>query len=147
MEKEVPPRTCASSDDRVAPVLECDELPSAAELRQAVRTRRPRQRLATEPPPPVGPLARAAIGLIHIYQRHLSMRLARTCLLEPSCSRYAELAIAHQGLFKGSIAAWRRLRRCRPENEGQIDYPKGAVLCHTKSSPSDASSTTSHVPN
>ena len=147
MEGEAPPRSRGPADARVAPVLEFDELPSAAELRRALRPSRPRQRLAVEPPPPVVPAARAAIGLIHLYQRHLSARLGRTCLLEPSCSRYAELAIAHQGLLRGVVATWRRLRRCRPENEGQIDYPEGAVLCHTKSSPSDASSTTSREPS
>lgn len=133
MEGEAP-QNRGPADDR-GPVLELDELPPAAELRRAVRTRRPRQRLEVEPPPPVGPVARVAIYLIHLYQRHLSARLARTCMLEPSCSRYAELAIAHQGVYRGSVATWRRLRRCRPENEGQIDYPEGAVLCHTKSSP------------
>ena len=117
------------------PVLRLDRLPPPAELRRAVRGARPRQRFAVKPPPPIGFGGRMAIALIRLYQRHLSSRLARRCLLEPSCSRYAELAIAHNGVIAGAVATWRRLHRCRPENEGTIDYPEGVQICPTKSSP------------
>jgi putative membrane protein insertion efficiency factor len=113
-------------------VFEGDALPPPAELRRALRTARPRQRLMVEPPAKVGRLRRAAIALIGLYQRFISVRSSRRCVLEPSCSRYAELAIARNGVIAGVIETWHRLHRCRPENEGTIDYPEGVKFCHTK---------------
>lgn len=109
-----------------------DELPPLPELHQAIREARPRQRLQVEPPLKVGLGRRLAIAVIGLYQRRLSARVGRKCMLEPSCSRYAALAIAHNGLWRGSREVWWRLRRCRPENEGKIDYPEGVRICPTK---------------
>jgi uncharacterized protein len=109
-------------------VIEGDELPPPVELHRAIRETRPRQRFEVVSPPRVGFVRRVALALIHLYQRHLSVRLHRKCLLEPSCSRYAELAIAQNGLLRGGREIWRRLHRCRPENEGKIDYPEGVRL-------------------
>ncbi len=36
------------------------------------------------------------------------------CRFDPSCSRYAKLAIAHHGLRRGGYLAIRRLARCHP---------------------------------
>lgn len=113
-------------------VFEGDELPPPAELRRALRAARPRQRLVAEPPVKIRRGRRVAIALVRFYQRFLSARLSRRCVLEPSCSRYAELAIAQNGVIAGVIATRRRLHRCRPENEGTIDYPEGVKFCHTK---------------
>jgi putative membrane protein insertion efficiency factor len=113
-------------------VIEGDELPPPAELCRAVREARPRQRLEVEAPARVGFGGRAVIALIRLYQRFLSGRLRRKCLLEPSCSRYAELAIAQNGVLRGSRETWQRLQRCRPENEANIDYPEGVRICLTK---------------
>jgi uncharacterized protein len=88
--------------------------------------------MEVEAPTGIGLGRRSIVALIRLYQRHLSKRLERKCMLEPSCSRYAELAIARNGLLRGSSETWRRLRRCRPENEGKIDYPEGVLICHTK---------------
>jgi len=113
-------------------VIEGDELPAPAELHRVIRESRSRQRLEVESPARVGFGRRTAIALIRLYQRRLSARLRRKCLLEPSCSRYAELAIAQNGVLRGSSETWQRLHRCRPENEGAIDYPKGVRICLTK---------------
>lgn len=146
MAGEVPPLDVHRFDrGGPVPVLECDELPPPAALRRALRRARPRQVMAVEATPPAGFARRAAIFLIHLYQRHLSERLARRCLLEPSCSRYAELAVAQNGVWRGTLETWRRLHRCQPDNEGTIDYPEGVRICPTKSSQSDESSTTSHA--
>jgi putative membrane protein insertion efficiency factor len=113
-------------------VLECEKLPSPAGLRRAVRGARLRQRLEVELPTKLGFGRRAATAFIRFYQRFISVRGSRRCVLEPSCSRYAELAIAHNGVIAGVIETWHRLHRCRPENEGTIDYPEGVKFCHTK---------------
>jgi uncharacterized protein len=65
------------------------------------------------------------VRVIRTYRRKISPRLRRQCVFEPSCSTYAELAIARNGVFSGLWETWRRLQRCRPENEGKIDYPIG----------------------
>lgn len=36
------------------------------------------------------------------------------CRFDPSCSRYAKIAIAHHGLRRGGYLAVRRLARCHP---------------------------------
>lgn len=111
-------------------IIDGDRLPSEDELKRLVRENRSRQALPVELPPlaSLSRARRAAIACVRFYQRHLSARLDRACVLEPSCSRYAEFAIAHNGVVRGSIATWKRLRRCRPENEGHIDYPKGVSV-------------------
>lgn len=68
---------------------------------------------------------RASIKAIHAYRREVAPRLSRKCVFDLTCSRYAELAIARNGVIRGSLETWQRLKRCRPENEGQIDFPKG----------------------
>lgn len=113
-------------------VIDGDELPLPPELHRLVREARLRQRLEVEAPSPPGRVRRIAIGVIRLYQRHVSGRLPRRCLLEPSCSRYAELAIAHNGVVRGCRETRQRLHRCRSENEGTIDYPKGVRVCLTK---------------
>jgi len=112
--------------------IEGDELPSTEELHRFVREARPRQRLIVESVPRPGLTSRGVLAAIGIYQRFVSPRLRRRCLLEPSCSRYAELAIAHNGLIRGGAETRRRLSRCRPKNEGKVDYPEGVQICLTK---------------
>lgn len=115
------------TEDKLPFVLEFEHLPSNGELARAIRSERVRQALPVGLPSlgTLGPSRRLAIALIHFYQCRISVRLARRCVMEPSCSRYAELAIAYEGLIGGAMSTWKRLRRCRPENEGCVDYPKG----------------------
>jgi putative membrane protein insertion efficiency factor len=58
-----------------------------------------------------------AIGTIHAYQRTLAPVAAFIgvrCRFEPTCSRYAEAAIAHEGLIRGGWKSILRMARCGP---------------------------------
>jgi len=66
--------------------------------------------------------AEIATAVIRIYQQEVACRLAsRVCRFKPSCSHYALGAIERHGLIRGCLIAWRRVRRCRPENPGGVD--------------------------
>ncbi len=61
--------------------------------------------------------ARVAIAGIHFYQRALSPALAgggAMCRFMPTCSRYAEVVIARDGIVRGGWSAVKRLARCGP---------------------------------
>ena len=69
----------------------------------------------------MSPVARAAVALIHGYQRGLSPLLGPRCRYHPSCSAYAVQAIQAYGILRGSaLAAWRILR-CNPLSHGGYD--------------------------
>jgi len=53
-------------------------------------------------------------GLIRVYQLFISPLLQPSCRFEPSCSHYAQEAIAAHGAWRGSIMTVRRLLRCHP---------------------------------
>ncbi len=59
-------------------------------------------------------LARALIGLVRVYRRWLSPALPPACRFVPTCSAYAEEALAKHGAARGSWLALRRLLRCHP---------------------------------
>ena len=58
--------------------------------------------------------ALAARGLIRFYQLTLSALFGRTCRHLPTCSEYADEAIARFGLWPGFWMALARFWRCRP---------------------------------
>ena len=61
--------------------------------------------------------ARMLIAAIHGYRSHLSPRakaMGVRCRFQPSCSRFAEAAIAKDGALVGSARAAWRLARCGP---------------------------------
>jgi putative membrane protein insertion efficiency factor len=62
-----------------------------------------------------------ALLLIRGYRRFLSPLLPPACRFTPSCSAYAEEAVAVHGAFKGSYLAVRRLLRCHPFCPGGSD--------------------------
>ena len=68
-----------------------------------------------------GPLARALIALLVLYQRILSPLLGPRCRFYPSCSSYAREAIVRHGALRGSWLTIRRLTRCHPLNAGGHD--------------------------
>lgn len=66
-------------------------------------------------------LAVAALGW---YQRWMSPLLPPACRFAPTCSEYARLAIARQGLVRGGLRAVGRVLRCQPVFAGGIDAPR-----------------------
>jgi hypothetical protein len=53
-------------------------------------------------------------GLIAVYQLLISPLLGPRCRFEPSCSHYAQEAIATHGVLRGLALAGHRLLRCHP---------------------------------
>jgi putative membrane protein insertion efficiency factor len=61
------------------------------------------------------------IFLLRAYKLLLSPFLGNHCRFYPSCSTYAETAVARFGIIRGLWLAGRRLSRCHPWHEGGID--------------------------
>jgi putative membrane protein insertion efficiency factor len=61
------------------------------------------------------------LAIIRLYQMTLSKILPPSCRFEPSCSRYAYMAIDKYGLLRGSWMGFRRILRCNPFNPGGYD--------------------------
>jgi hypothetical protein len=60
---------------------------------------------------------RAALSGIRTYQRHVSSWMpvfGVRCRFTPTCSRYAEVVIARDGVLRGGWMTVRRLVRCGP---------------------------------
>ena len=66
--------------------------------------------------------ARAMLAAIRVYQALLSPLMASPCKFYPSCSRYAQEAIAIHGAQRGGLLALKRLLRCRPGTRGGVDF-------------------------
>ena len=68
-----------------------------------------------------------ALRSIHVYQRALAPAAARIglrCRFTPTCSRYAEVVIARDGIVRGGAKALRRIVRCGPWTaQGTRDDP------------------------
>ena len=68
-----------------------------------------------------------SIDGIHLYQRTLAPIAARAgirCRFTPTCSRYAEKAIATDGVIRGGWKAVKRIARCGPWTApGTVDEP------------------------
>jgi len=60
-------------------------------------------------------------GLIRLYRYFVSPMLGPNCRFYPSCSCYAEEAIEHHGIARGSYLAARRILRCHPWHPGGYD--------------------------
>ena len=58
--------------------------------------------------------ARILIALVSLYRGTLGPLLGGACRFHPSCSQYAQEAIARHGARRGTRLALRRLLRCRP---------------------------------
>jgi uncharacterized protein len=78
-------------------------------------------------PPAEQASARLLLGGIHLYQATLSPRMAALgvqCRFRPTCSHYAEGAIARYGALSGSLRAAWRIVRCGPWTRlGTYDPP------------------------
>jgi len=62
-----------------------------------------------------------ALRLIWLYRYLLSPWVGNQCRFYPSCSHYAEDAIATHGFVRGSYLTVKRLLKCHPWHEGGID--------------------------
>lgn len=76
-------------------------------------------------------LSRFLRSLIRLYQRTLSPLVGNRCRFYPSCSHYADEAIALHGPLHGSVLAVWRLCRCQPLCRGGFDPVPGSALEET----------------
>lgn len=67
------------------------------------------------------PLGAVMIALITCYRYCVSPFLGQHCRFYPSCSAYAQEAIAEHGAWRGTWLALRRLGRCHPWHPGGAD--------------------------
>jgi putative membrane protein insertion efficiency factor len=72
------------------------------------------------------PLARSAsrwllLAFVRFYKIFFSPFLGGACKFYPSCSNYAQEAIALHGARRGAWLAMKRLGRCRPFTRGGFD--------------------------
>jgi putative membrane protein insertion efficiency factor len=81
--------------------------------------RRPMNAIAGGGHPPRAP--RILRGLFRLYRAALSPFLGPSCRFEPSCSRYAEEAIAVHGLWRGMGLGLKRIARCHPFSRPGLD--------------------------
>jgi len=61
------------------------------------------------------------VFLISCYKMVISPFLGHHCRFYPTCSSYAQQAIAEHGVFRGVWLAARRLSKCHPWHEGGAD--------------------------
>lgn len=66
-------------------------------------------------------MRRLMISLISVYRACLSPFLGNHCRFYPSCSHYAQEAIAQHGVVAGSILGLKRISKCHPWHEGGED--------------------------
>jgi len=62
-----------------------------------------------------------ALRLIWLYRYLFSPWVGNQCRFHPSCSHYAEEAIASRGLVIGSYLTLKRLLKCHPWHPGGLD--------------------------
>ncbi|MDR1297534.1 MAG: membrane protein insertion efficiency factor YidD [Deltaproteobacteria bacterium] len=62
-----------------------------------------------------------ALGVVWFYRRFVSPLKPRTCRFHPTCSDYAQEALARHGLFRGLWLSARRILRCHPFHPGGFD--------------------------
>ena len=60
--------------------------------------------------------ARAYVGLVEIYQAHISPNLGSfvRCRYRPTCSEYSRQAVQRFGLFQGLLLSVKRVASCTP---------------------------------
>jgi uncharacterized protein len=89
-------------------------------------------------------MTRILLALLAIYRRLISPALHAIspggCKFVPTCSEYAQVAIAVHGPLRGSaLAAW-RLLRCHPFTRGGFDPVPAAKKTDGFAQPANASS-------
>lgn len=66
-------------------------------------------------------MRRLLVYFVRAYRWLVSPMLAPACRFHPSCSSYAEEALARHGAWRGGWLAARRICRCGPWNAGGYD--------------------------
>ena len=61
------------------------------------------------------------LAFVRFYKIFFSPFLGGACKFYPSCSNYAQEAIALHGARRGTLLALKRLGRCRPFTKGGFD--------------------------
>ena len=84
----------------------------------------------TERRAPAGAGARAAMGVIRVYQLTLSSVAGRSCRHAPTCSHYAAEAIERHGAWNGFWLGLFRVARCHPWGGAGYDPVPGTVGHH-----------------
>lgn len=67
------------------------------------------------------------IALIQMYRWFVSPLLGPSCRFHPTCSCYAQEALARHGALRGSWLAVRRIGRCHPWHPGGYDPVPDAI--------------------
>jgi uncharacterized protein len=91
-----------------------ENMESAAE-----RWRPEARRCTTKPASTLGQWS--LLAFVQLYRVFLSPFFGGACKFYPSCSKYAQEAIARHGAKHGSALALKRLWRCRPFTKGGFD--------------------------
>lgn len=66
------------------------------------------------------------VGSVRVYRRFISPMLGANCRFYPSCSAYAEEALARFGAMRGAGLALWRLAKCHPFHPGGVDPVPGS---------------------
>jgi putative membrane protein insertion efficiency factor len=69
---------------------------------------------------------------IIVYRRVVSPAIPRRCKYEPTCSRYAVVAIRQYGILRGLVLAGWRLLRCNPWSYGGYDPVEAQRVFRTR---------------
>jgi hypothetical protein len=69
----------------------------------------------------MSPAARVLRGVVRAYRWSWSAIMGRQCRFLPTCSEYAEEALAAHGAAKGSWLALKRVCRCHPWGGAGLD--------------------------
>ena len=80
-----------------------------------------------KPGPRRSPGPALAHGLIRAYQLTLSGLIGRQCRHLPSCSEYADEAIARHGVWPGAWMGLARFCRCGPGGTSGLDFVPHAL--------------------
>lgn len=70
------------------------------------------------------PITFVFLTLIWLYRAIIRHAMGRSCMFQPTCSKYALDSIREFGFLFGGILAIKRLARCRPNGESGIDLPR-----------------------
>ncbi len=64
---------------------------------------------------------RFMLYMVQGYRRFISPLFPPTCRFHPTCSDYAQQALARYGTLKGSWLTLKRLSKCHPYHPGGFD--------------------------